>query len=106
MSRSTDRPFGAWTSPRGGGVAEELRQRRQLEVLELVHGVEIRAYSWVGRVELAELTVTVQPKIPGAPFLQLLRYAYGLRQLSIRDRALYGRERRTFQDLIAWQLVF
>ena len=89
----------------GRGVAEELRQRRQLEVLELVHGVEIRAYSWVGRVELAELTVTVQPKITGAPFLQLLRYAYGLRQLSIRDRALYGRERGTIQDLIAWQLV-
>ena len=89
----------------GRAVAEALRQRRQLEVLELVQRVEIRAFSWVGRVELGELTVTIQPKIPGAPFLQLLRYAYGLRQLSVRDRALYGRERGTFQDLIAWQLA-
>ena len=89
----------------GRVVAEELRQRRQLEVLELVKGIEIRAFSWVGRVELGELTVTIQPKISGAPFLQLLRYAYGLRQLSVRDRALYGRERGTFQDLIARQLL-
>ena len=89
----------------GRAVAEKLRQRRQLEVLELVQGVEIRALSWVGRVELGELTVTIQPKIPGAPFLQLLRYAYGLRQLSVWDRARYGPERETFQDLIARQLL-
>lgn len=89
----------------GREVAEKLRKGRQLEVLELVQGVEIRAYQWVGRVELGELTVTIQPKIPGVPFLHLLRYAYGLRQLSVQNRALYGRERGTFQDLIAWQLA-
>ena len=89
----------------GRVVAEELTRRGQLRVLELVRGVEVRASSWVGRVELGKLTVTIQPKIPGAPFLNLLRYAYGLRQLSVKDPALYGRERGTFQDLIARQLA-
>ena len=89
----------------GRDIAEELRRRRQLVVVELVRGLELRASSWVGRVELGELTVTIQPKIPGAPFLHLLRYAYGLRQLSVKDQALYGRERGTFQDLVARQLA-
>ena len=89
----------------GRDVAQELNKSRQLEILELAQGVEIRASSWVGRVELGELTVTIQPKIPGAPFLQLLRYAYGLRQLSVQGRAVYQGTQGTFQDLIAWQLV-
>lgn len=100
-----DSPLWGMDLSEGRAVAEELRQRRQLEVLELRHGLEIRAFSWVGRVELGELTVTIQPKIPGAPFLQLLRYAYGLRQLSVLDRASYGPERKAFQDLIAGQLL-
>lgn len=89
----------------GRAVARDLTQSGQLEVLELVTGVEIRASSWVGRVKLGELTVTVQPKIPGAPFLYLLRYAYGLRQLAVKDVALYDTAQGTFQDLIARQLA-
>ena len=89
----------------GRVVAKELRRRGQLEVLELARGLELRASSWVGRVELGKLTVTIQPKIPGAPFLKLLRYGYGLRQLSVKDPALFGREWGTFQDLIALQLA-
>ena len=74
--------------------------------MELHTGVELRASSWVGRVVLGNLTVTVQPKIPGAPFLHLFRYAYGLRRLSLKDAALYGSKPGTFQDLIAQQLAW
>ena len=96
-----------WGMELSGGrvVAEELTRKGKLEVLELARGVGFRASSWVGRVELGKLTVTIQPKIAGAPFLQLLRYAYGLRQLSTVEQALYGREQGTFQDLIARQLA-
>ena len=86
-------------------VAEDLTRSGQLEILELVQGVELRASSWVGRVELGELTITVQPKIPGVPFLHLLRYTYSLRHLSVKDAALYCVEKGTFQDLIARQLA-
>jgi 5-methylcytosine-specific restriction enzyme subunit McrC len=90
-----------------GGLpdAEALTASGKLGVLELAKGVEIRASSWVGRVELGKLTVTVQPKIPGAPFLHLLRYAYGLRQLTVHDTAWYGAEHGTFQDLIVRQFA-
>ena len=57
------------------------------------------------KVELGELTVTVQSKIPNAPFLRLLRYAYGLRQLSLENEAQYDAKQDTFQDLIARQLA-
>ena len=87
-------------------VAEDLTRNEQLEILELHTGVELRASSWVGRVVLGNLTVTVQPKISGAPFLHLLRYAYGLRRLSMKDAAHYGAEPGTFQDLIAQQLAW
>ena len=90
----------------GRDVAEDLTRSGQLEILELVQGVEVRASSWVGRVELGKLTVTVRPKLEGAPFLHLLRYAYGLRQLSVKDMAGYGTEQGTFQDLVARQLAW
>ena len=92
-------------SREGRAVARNLSQSRKLEVLELLDGVELRAFSWVGRVELGELTVTVQSKIPNAPFLRLLRYAYGLRQLSLENEAQYDAKQDTFQDLIARQLA-
>ena len=86
-------------------VADELSRSRKLEVLQLVDGVGLRAFSWVGRIELGKITVTVKPKISHAPFLNLLRYAYGLRQLTVKDDALYETEQGTFQDLIARQLA-
>ena len=91
---------------RGRDVAEDLTRSGQIEILELVPGVEIRASSWVGRVQVGKLTITVRPKLAGAPFLHLLRYAYGLRQLSVKDVAGYGTEQGTFQDLVARQLAW
>ena len=98
-------PLWGLALPGARAIAEDLTRSGQLEVLELASGVELRASSWVGRVKLGDLTVTVQPKIPSAPFLQLLRYAYGLRQLSVKDATRYGAEQGTFQDLIARQLA-
>ena len=91
---------------RGREVAEDLTRGGQLEILELVPGVEVRASWWVGRVELGRLTITVRPKLAGLPFLHLLRYAYGLRHLSVKELAGYGAEPETFQDLIARQLAW
>ena len=93
------------THPEARIVADELSRTRKLEVQQLVDGVGLRAFSWVGRIELGQITVTVKPKISHAPFLDLLRYAYGLRQLSVTNDALYETKQGTFQDLIARQLA-
>ncbi len=76
-----------------------------LEIQELRQGLLVRATSFVGRVEVSGLTVTVRPKIEAARLLNLLRYAHGFRKLeplAITDAEV---EKCLFQDLLAYQLA-
>jgi 5-methylcytosine-specific restriction enzyme subunit McrC len=84
--------------------ADNLTSRNQLEILEFARGLEIRATSFVGRVKLGEIEITVHPKISGAPLLNLFRYAYGLRDLHLYSGASYSTTHGSFQDLIIQQL--
>ncbi|MFZ0639405.1 MAG: hypothetical protein WAM59_06895 [Candidatus Acidiferrales bacterium] len=86
-------------------LAERLADAKCVEILELARGLEIRATSFVGRLSLGKLTITIRPKLSGAPFLNLLRYAYGLRHLSVYERLDYDSEKWTFQDLLVQQLA-
>ena len=86
-------------------LAEELSKSRRLEVLEMAQGLEFRTTSWVGRIELDDISISVRPKINGMPLLNLLRYAYKLRHLEIYDPSIYGRTNENFQDLILQQLA-
>lgn len=86
-------------------LAAKLNNTRKIEILELINGVEIRATSWVGWLNLDELTIAIQPKIAATQFLHLLRYAYNLRSFTLFDQLQYGNESRAFQDLIVHQLV-
>jgi 5-methylcytosine-specific restriction enzyme subunit McrC len=85
--------------------ANNLSRSGKLEVVELREGISIRACSYVGSIKLGNLRITVQPKITGAPLLNLLRYAYGLRNLDFFSPVEYGRDTLTFQDLLIHQLV-
>lgn len=73
--------------------------------MQLRSGLQIRATSWVGRVTVGDLTITVRPKIAGAPLVSLLRYAYSLRDLESFTPTRYGTETESFQDLIVEQLA-
>src|SRR5260370_42214402 len=64
--------------PAGRRLAEELSKTGRIEVLELARGLELRASSFVGRVSLGEITVTIRPKITGGPPPKLFHYPYGL----------------------------
>jgi 5-methylcytosine-specific restriction enzyme subunit McrC len=86
-------------------IADELASSGKLEILQLRNGIEIRATSWVGRITLGDLTITVRPKINGAPLLNLLRYAYSLRNLQTFTASGFDASRETFQDLIIEQLA-
>jgi 5-methylcytosine-specific restriction enzyme subunit McrC len=86
-------------------LAEELTDRNQLTVFELARGIELRASSFVGRVQLGEIEVTIRPKISGAPLLNLFRYAYGLRDLQLYGTASYNPAHGSFQDLLIQQLA-
>jgi 5-methylcytosine-specific restriction enzyme subunit McrC len=86
-------------------IAEQLTSSGKLEILQLRSGVRIGATSWVGRVSLGDLTITVRPKIEGAPLLNLLRYAYSLRDLETFRPTGYETSTEAFQDLIVEQLA-
>jgi 5-methylcytosine-specific restriction enzyme subunit McrC len=86
-------------------IADELASSDKLEILQLRSGIQIRATSWVGRIVLGDLTITVRPKINGAPLLNLLRYAYSLRDLQTFTPTGFDSSTEAFQDLIVEQLA-
>lgn len=84
--------------------AKILSESGRLEVRGLADSLELRATSWVGRISLGDLTVTIRPKIPQLPLLSLMRYAYGLRDLKLIGTARFATESWSFQDLLIAQL--
>ncbi len=86
-------------------IAGELAKSGRLTITELREGLSIEATSYVGRITLGDLRITIQPKITGASFLQLLHYAYGLRDLTIMDETAYIGEKYAMQDLLIYQLI-
>jgi len=102
-SELAGRGFGSREADRQ--LAEQLTRTGRIEILELARGLELRATSYVGRFRLGGLDITVQPKIAGAPLLNLLRYAYGLRHLDLYRPVGYASEKWSFQDLIVQQLA-
>jgi len=86
-------------------MASQLALSDMLEVLELARGLSVRTTSFVGRIQLGNLHLTVQPKLHGLPLLNLVRYAYGLRNLRLFAHLDQGVEASPFQDLLISQLA-
>lgn len=85
-------------------IVELLAQSGRLEILELAKGLSIKASSFVGSIKLGNISITILPKIKGSPFLNLLRYAYGLRNLHLYSQQDYETKPQAFQDLLIAQL--
>jgi 5-methylcytosine-specific restriction enzyme subunit McrC len=86
-------------------VARALSKTNMLTILELREGLSIEASSYVGRIMLGNIQITIHPKIIGAPLIHLLRYAYGLRDLKISAEVAYSSETQSFQELLIQQLI-
>jgi 5-methylcytosine-specific restriction enzyme subunit McrC len=86
-------------------VARKLTAAGMLDIRELREGLSIKSTSFVGRIALGNIQVTVRPKISGAPLVRLLHYAYGLRDLHMSTMAHYEGEERAFQDILIAQLI-
>ncbi|MEO7327321.1 MAG: restriction endonuclease, partial [Minicystis sp.] len=86
-------------------LARRLTEARVIEVVELYDGIRIGAFAHVGRVQLGSLTITIEPKLGTAELLELLRYAYGLRDLRLFEPARFATTGRLLQDLIVMQLL-
>jgi 5-methylcytosine-specific restriction enzyme subunit McrC len=87
------------------GVAKQLSESEKLRILELREGLSIESTSYVGRIALGNIQITIHPKINGTPLVRLLRYAYGLRDLKISAEVAYSSETQAFQELLIQQLI-
>jgi 5-methylcytosine-specific restriction enzyme subunit McrC len=86
-------------------LARRLSETGILEILELRDGLLVRSTSYVGRVRLGEIEITVVPKLPTNALLKLLRYAYGLRDLRLFPSTVISTEATGLQDILVWQLI-
>src|SRR5260221_5000503 len=86
-------------------LAQKLTSSGMLDIRELREGLSILSTSYVGRIALGNLLITVQPKITGMSLVRLLRYAYGLRDLKISAEVAYSSENQAFQELLIQQLI-
>lgn len=86
-------------------LARELARAGVLEVTELRDGIGVRAFAHVGRIQLGNVVITIEPKLPASDLLVLLRHAYGLRNLRLFDGADFATGNQLLQDLVAAQLL-
>jgi len=76
-----------------------------IELIERRDGLVIRAKSYIGRIRLGEMDITIRPKIHMSSLLNLLRYAYNLRDLRITYVASQKLDETSFQDILIQQLI-
>jgi 5-methylcytosine-specific restriction enzyme subunit McrC len=85
-------------------VIERLTESNFLGISELRRGLQIKAYSHVGRIRIGELNITILPKIKGTSLLSLVRYAYGFRRLNLLSDSTHLVDNCGFEDLLISQL--
>jgi len=85
-------------------AAKLLTEKRIIEVIELKRGLSITTNSYVGRIKLGFLQININPKINGMPLYELLKYAYGLRDLKLFNTANHSFDNFSFFDLLIYEL--
>ena len=91
-------------SPGTRHVVERLTDSNLLGISELRRGLQIKAYSHVGRIRIGDLNITILPKIKGTSLLSLVRYAYGFRRLNLISDSTHLVDNCGFEDLLISQL--
>jgi 5-methylcytosine-specific restriction enzyme subunit McrC len=84
---------------------QQLSKSGILSVMELRSGLSIESRSYVGRVQLGNLQVTIQPKLDFDPLNVLFRYAYNLRNLKMYQDTEHVTEENVFLDMLINQLI-
>jgi 5-methylcytosine-specific restriction enzyme subunit McrC len=79
-------------------LADTLRGR--IDIHERYDGITIETASFVGRVDVGPLRIVVQPKLAAMPLTRLLRYAYGLRDVTSIDETRSPTDKRGMHDLL------
>ena len=86
-------------------IADQLTRSGKIELLEMVNGLHIRSTSYVGSIQFGHLQLNIQPKIDAKQLLNLLRYAYGLRDIQLFSKLNFSPKEFAFQDILIYQLI-
>lgn len=85
-------------------TAKILNDKGIIEIIEFKEGISIRSNSYVGRIRLGDLQINIYPKLNGVPLYNLLRYAYGLRDLKLLNIVEHTIDSFSFFDLLIYEL--
>lgn len=97
--------FAFHDDPDSQRLAQQLTASRRVEIVELAQGLQVSTNSYVGAVQLGPLRLIIKPKIAPSTLLNLIRYAYRLRNLDLYDLTEQSVGDRTFQDLLIYQFA-
>jgi len=87
-------------------LAKLLSDRGMVEIDELRTGLYVRATSFVGRVQLGRIRITIRPKLAAPTLVRLLHYAYELRDVGRYPAVEYvTNPKATLHDILIAQLV-
>jgi 5-methylcytosine-specific restriction enzyme subunit McrC len=92
---------GATLSLVDSGTAGQLSQSGVMHVSESRHGLTLETFSFIGRVVLGPLEVTIVPKIAWRRWLNLFGYAFRLRDVVRSETSDLDVSQASLQDLIA-----
>jgi len=92
--------------PATRSLTESLSREGILDIQELRGGLHLKAFSFVGFLSIGDLRIVIEPKIHGMELMNLLRYAYGLRDLRLLTQVApsIGKD-PSFLDLLIQQLL-
>lgn len=82
-----------------------LADQNKLTITEYRQGLSVEATSFVGKITVGDIEITIQPKLTGLPLLRLLQYAYGLKRLHLMTASEYTVTAQTFQDILILALA-
>lgn len=91
-------------SPAGRELAKVLTKSGMLGVTELRAGLAVEASSFVGKLDLGDISVTIRPKLGAASFLRLIRYAYGFHDLKRFSNTEHDLGHLGIEDILIYQL--
>jgi 5-methylcytosine-specific restriction enzyme subunit McrC len=82
-----------------------LAQSGILQINELRQGLSIETSSYVGKIQLENVQIVIQPKIKEFKLLNLLQYAYDLRDLKLLSFTHFSFTSNLFHDILIFQLI-
>lgn len=93
------------TSEHSRTIARSLSKSGKLHIEELRTGLRIQTTSYVGRISLDDVKISVVPKLPQFPLSVLFAYAYGIRKLHMVGRTGQPIDQKSFVDLIIQMIL-